>query len=325
MSKVQNWTDWSRDEKAALHILQAEEDHLLIPSIGPKGIPASVYALSRREAEEVYGDAFGPASCWAGVVAAGHGKSFPDWRRVMAETTAISWTDATFNPWWGCTRVSPGCERCYAETFDKRVGGDHWGPGKPRRVMSEHYWNEPLRWERKAAKSGMKLKVFCASMADVFDKEAPEGQRERLWTVIRSTPHLIWQLLTKRVEGYTELLPADLLDNPRIWKGFTGENQPWYDERWDAMRRLPGFTWLSYEPALGPLTLYKVLAKPCWVIFGGESGNNRRGCDPAWAERVMCECREYKIPFFVKQMSARTPAEGKLLIPEFLQIQEFPR
>jgi protein gp37 len=242
----------------------------------------------------------------------------------MGESTGISWTDATFNPWWGCTRVSPGCENCYAETFDKRMGGDHWGPGKPRRLMSEHYWNEPLRWNRKAEKSGRPLLVFCASMADVFDVEAPVGQRERLWKLIDSTPWLIWQLLTKRVTGYTDLLRSDLLDSPRVWKGFTAEDQRRYDERWDFMKHLPGMTWWSYEPALSEVTMFKIVKKPRWVVFGGESGPHRRGCEIGWAERTRAECAQYNIPFFMKQMSAKTPTEGKLLIPEFLRIQEFP-
>src|SRR5271167_714272 len=118
----------------------------------------------------------------------------------MGEKTAISWTDHTFNPWWGCTRVSPGCVNCYAETFDKRVFGAegvHWGPGKPRRTFGDKHWNEPLRWNKKAREAGVYRKVFCASMADIFDVEAPTGERERLWDLIRSTDCLIWQLLTK--------------------------------------------------------------------------------------------------------------------------------
>ena len=241
----------------------------------------------------------------------------------MGETTGISWTDHTFNPWWGCTRVSPGCVNCYAETFDKRVGGDHWGPGKPRRTFSDKHWNEPLHWDAKAKKDGIKRRVFCASMADVFDVEAPEGQRERLWELVRKTPNLIWQLLTKRVEGY-ENLPPDLLDNPNVWKGFTAEDQQRYDERWGQMKRWPGITWCSYEPAIGPLTMFKVWHKPNWMVCGGESGNGRRPFEETWAVSLLRECRDRDVAFFMKQFGARTPTEGKALIPEHLQIQEFP-
>src|ERR1035438_1812836 len=133
----------------------------------------------------------------------------------MGETTGISWTDATFNPWWGCTKVSPGCDHCYAETFDKRVFGvkAHWGKDAPRRLMSDHYWKDPIRWDKKAAKEGVKRKVFCASMADILDDDAPEGQRERLWDLIDQTPNLIWQLLTKRPQRYERYLPKDFKHN----------------------------------------------------------------------------------------------------------------
>lgn len=257
----------------------------------------------------------------------------------MGEITAISWTDHTFNPWWGCSRVSPGCDNCYAETFDKRVYpvelwgatedqpakivAAHWGNGSPRRTFGEKHWNEPLRWNRKAQEAGIMRRVFCASMADIFDEEAPEGQRERLWELIRKTDNLIWQLLTKRVQGYWNL-PIDLMASRRVWKGFTAEDQPHYDERWHDMQRWAGITWCSYEPAIGPLTTYKVWHKPSWIVFGGESGHSRRPCETSWAENLLRECREHNVAFFMKQMSARTPAEGKLLIPNHLDIQEFP-
>src|ERR1700690_3208874 len=108
----------------------------------------------------------------------------------MGKDTSISWTDSTFSPWWGCTKVSPGCDNCYAETFDKRWGTPHWGKGVPRRVFSDKHWAEPLKWNRLAGASGKPWRVFCASMADVMDDEAPEGQRERLWELIDQTPNL---------------------------------------------------------------------------------------------------------------------------------------
>lgn len=257
-----------------------------------------------------------------------HGGESADYARKefpMGEHTTISWTDHTFNPWHGCTRVSPGCTNCYAETFDKRVGGDHWGPGKPRRTFSDKHWAEPLKWDAKAKRDGVRRRVFCASMADIFDVEAPEGQRERLWELIRKTPNLIWQLLTKRVEGYQDYLPLDLRVEPRVWKGFTAEDQERYDQRWAKMMRfLPGLVWVSYEPALGPLTFAKDCIAPAWAVFGGESGHHYRPCKPEWAIRLLLECEERNIAFFMKQMSARTPAEGKALIPADLLIHEFP-
>jgi len=252
----------------------------------------------------------------------------------MGETTGISWTNHTFNPWWGCTKVSPGCDNCYAETFDKRVGGDHWGKGQPRRVMGDKYWAAPHNWNAKAKKAGVKELVFCASMADVMDDETPAGQRERLWELIDQTPNLIWQLLTKRPQRYQKYLPV-LFRHQNVWLGATGENQETYNLRWPVLAaagQIHGLlTFISYEPALGPLTLRPVkirgeLRWPDWVIFGGESGPGRRPMETTWCESILEQCAKngHTAPF-VKQFSAATPEAGKLLVPEFLRIHEFPK
>jgi protein gp37 len=194
--------------------------------------------------------------------------------------------------------------------------------------MSEHYWNEPLRWNRKAEKAGKLTKVFCASMADIMDVEAPAGQRERLWEVIDKTPYLIWQLLTKRPENFKRFLPA--FKHGNVWLGVTAEDQEYYNKRWPILalecdkRNLR--SWISYEPALGPLSMTDFPIWPTWIIFGGESGAHRRECQQAWLESLIAEIAEFQphCKLFVKQFSARTPNEGKLLIPDFLKIQEFP-
>lgn len=247
----------------------------------------------------------------------------------MGEVTGISWTDHTFNPWWGCTKISPGCDHCYAEAFDKRVGGAHWGKDKPRREFGDKHWNEPLKWNRDALKVfGRRARVFCASMADVMDDEAPAGARERLWTLIDETPNLIWQLLTKRPQRYMRYLPKEFR-HCNVHLGMTAENQEFFDVRVDYLIDAAVYTgtpdWISYEPAIGPLTLStRPNYNPDWIIFGGESGANRRPCERKWADDLLKECRERGTAFFVKQMSARTPAEGKALIPSDLMIQEFP-
>lgn len=253
----------------------------------------------------------------------------------MGEQTGISWTNHTFNGWHGCTRVSPGCENCYAETFSKRpihkqpdgsFGAlDIWGPGKPRKVFGDAHWNEPLKWDAKAAKDGVIRKMFCFSMADIFDVDAPEGQLERFWELCRRTPHLIKQLLTKRAEGYAERLPEDLMVDPLIWKGITAEDQEWYGKRAPLVARLPGVWWVSYEPALGPIRSFGFDPAPDWLVFGGESGNGFRPVGKEWAKEVKELCARRGTKFFMKQWSARTPAEGKLLIPDFLNVQQFPR
>lgn len=252
----------------------------------------------------------------------------------MSETTGISWTDSTFNPWWGCTKVSAGCDHCYAETFDKRTGGDHWGKGAERRVFADKHWNEPLKWNRDAV--GKTHRVFCASMADVMDDEAPAGQRERLWELIDSTPYLTWQLLTKRPHRFSRYLPYRFA-HKNVWLGCTAENQEMYDVRWPLLRQasleydLTSF--ISYEPAIGSVSMHdcadrhpewKANEFPGWLIFGGETGAGRREMQAQWAESIAKECLDNGTAFFMKQMSAVNPTKAKELIPIELLIHEFP-
>lgn len=247
--------------------------------------------------------------------------------------THISWTDNSFNPWIGCTAVSPGCDHCYAETLNHRWGNDNWGKGKPRRTTSDANWKQPLAWNKAAAKAGRIDKVFCASLADVMDDEAPEGVRERLWVLIDETPNLIWQLLTKRPSRYERYLPT-AFKHRNVWLGTSAENQHYYDVRWPIlaeMREATGLTtFVSYEPALGPLTIKRHVSSgrhpgvPDWIIMGGESGAKRRPMSTQWAEDLKKECEEHKVSFWMKQMSARTPEEGAALIPVELLVRQFP-
>lgn len=251
----------------------------------------------------------------------------------MGEKTNISWCDATFNPIWGCTKVSFGCDFCYAETFDHRMGGDHWGKGKPRRQFGDAHWNEPLVWDRKAESKGEKMRVFCGSMCDVMDDEWPDGVRERLWDLIDKTPNLIWQLLTKRPQRYGKYLPSEGFRHYNVWLGCTAETQEFFDIRFPSLGEwsaLCGYTtWISYEPALGPITMKNGFCherhRPDWIIFGGETGNNRRPMQLSWAESIKSECEEWGVKFFMKQMSARTPDEAKNLIPTHMLVQQFPK
>lgn len=256
----------------------------------------------------------------------------------MGATTKIAWTDHTFNPWIGCTKVSAGCDHCYAETLNHRWGNDNWGKGKPRRLTSNSNWREPLKWNKAAEAAGIKAKVFCASLADVMDDEAPEGARERLWGLIDITPNLIWQLLTKRPQRYTSYLPPDGFRHENVWLGTSAENQHFYDIRWGVLRIIAKefdcVSWISYEPALGPLSMIDspiahiddgYVKSPDWIICGGESGPGHRSMDQKWAENIQCECEGIGVKFFMKQMSAATPDKGKDLIPAHLLIREFPQ
>jgi protein gp37 len=169
----------------------------------------------------------------------------------MGEQTAIAWTDHTFNPWWGCTRVSPGCEHCYAETFAKRVGQDVWGKNADRRFFGDKHWAEPIKWNAKAAQSGRRERVFCASMADVFE-DRPElaEHRARLFDLIMfETPWLDWQLLTKRPQNVLDMVPPRWLDAhayygtngwpANCWIGTTVEDQERADERIPWLLSIP--------------------------------------------------------------------------------------
>lgn len=252
----------------------------------------------------------------------------------MGKGTGISWTDATFNAWWGCTKVSPGCDNCYAETLSNRWGRAHWGKGVPRRTFGDKHWHEPLEWNAEAGATGSIMRVFCGSMMDVMDDEAPEGQRERLWALINRTPNLMWQLLTKRPQRYTRYLPLGGFRHDNVILGATAENQELYNLRMPHLNRAADSrlrrikTFISYEPALGPLSMEgpfgEPVLPPTWMIFGGETGANRRPCELEWAEAIKRECDRLGLAFFMKQMSARTPNEAANLIPVHMLSHQFP-
>src|SRR5262249_54064076 len=144
----------------------------------------------------------------------------------MGDKTAIEWTDHTFNPWWGCVEVSPACDFCYARTWAQRRGHPVWGTDAPRRFFGEAHWGEPLRWNRRAAATGRRARVFCASMADVLEERHDpvgallEQARARLWATIEATPNLDWLLLTKRPAGDRPLVAPE--DFARVLGGTAG-------------------------------------------------------------------------------------------------------
>ena len=171
----------------------------------------------------------------------------------MAQNSKIEWTDHTFNPWIGCQKVSPGCDHCYAETMmDHRYHKVQWGPHGQRVRTSEANWRGPLKWAK--AEGDIRQRVFCASLADVFDKQAPQGARKDLFLLIHKTPQLDWMLLTKRPENIARMLPADWGNGwPNVWLGTTCEDQQHFDRRWPILRDVPAAVrFISYEPALGP-------------------------------------------------------------------------
>ena len=175
----------------------------------------------------------------------------------MGETN-IAWTNFTFNVAFGCEKVSPACDNCYAEIFDRRLGGDHWGHDKPRRVFDEKYWRQPLLWNRRAERDGVMRTVFCSSMADVFEDNAQiAAERQKLWPLIRATPNLFWLLLTKRAPMISRELPADWGDGyANVGLGVTVENQQYANLRLDYLARVKArMRFVSMEPLLGPVSL----------------------------------------------------------------------
>lgn len=265
----------------------------------------------------------------------------------MAEKTGITWTDSTANPWRGCVKVSPGCALCYAERGSRRnpkVLGI-WGSRGTRVLAAEAQWATWKRWNEEAYNSGKKHLVFLASLADVFedwDGQMTDSQgrrlwfapglsgmritlekvqmdgsdatpftlnhaRERLWDLIRRTPALTWQILTKRPENIARMMPSGAW--PNVWLGVSVENAE-YLWRADVLADVPQnvpIRFLSLEPLLGPLPmLSNVLGGIQWAIVGGESGGEARSLDVQWIRDIVRQCQEANVACFVKQLG-RSP------------------
>lgn len=228
----------------------------------------------------------------------------------MGKKTGISWCDHTFNPWWGCTKISAGCDNCYAATWSKRTGFDVFGADKPRRFFGDKHWNEPILWDAAAAAAGVRRRVFCGSMCDVFevDKSAEhqmDHTRDALWHLIDNTPNLDWLLLTKRPENFKRYTPShwcgfwcpdcdgkgETIESlqeaapcfecngssaplwPRnVWALTTVENQDMAPVRtWPLLVTPAPIRGLSIEPLLGPIWLPGLLDSQIhWIIIGCE-------------------------------------------------------
>lgn len=266
----------------------------------------------------------------------------------MGKDTAISWTRHTFNPWWGCAKVSPGCAHCYAESFAKRTGNAVWGEQAERRFFGDKHWNEPMKWNSDAAKAGERRRVFCASMADwLEDREDLTPHLMRLLVLIQSTPHLDWLLLSKRPENFAKRI-QEIADGwqsscemavwwtrgvapENVWLGTTVENQEMADKRIPELLKIPAkVRFLSCEPLLGPVDLRTVVdwwnsdEKIHWVIAGGESGPGFREFNPEWARSLRDQCKSAHVAFHMKQMGGLKPTMMPP-IPEDLMIREWPQ
>ncbi len=251
----------------------------------------------------------------------------------MGENSAIEWCDHTFNPWTGCTKVSPGCDNCYAERHSKwypRTFGS-WAPGAPRKRTGENTWKQPLAWNRKAERAGKRARVFCASAADVFDNQAPANWRLDLWALIHSTPYLDWLLLTKRPQNMATMLPQPATLGfphwgrgwPNVWLGTTAENQAEAERRIPHLVAVPAAVrFLSCEPLLGPVDALRWMPKLDWIIAGGESGPGARPLHPDWLRSLRDQCARHGAAFFFKQWGEWFPGaleatgEGLVAMPD---------
>ena len=239
----------------------------------------------------------------------------------MSKDSRSEWTHHTFNPWWGCTKVSPGCKNCYAETWARRLGQDVWGPKTHRRELTSSYWKQPAAWNAEAARTGVRARVFCASMADVFeDRRDVDARREQLWRVIAETPNLDWLLLTKRPQNVRRLVPWVETWPENVWLGATAENQRCLEKRvphlLDSGARV---RFLSCEPLLGPIDLSAWIAgaqrgdhPPIdWVIGGGESGHHARPMNPGWLTALRDQCVGGGVRFHFKQWGNWRPVSPR--------------
>lgn len=275
----------------------------------------------------------------------------------MADQTGIEWADSTFNPWMGCTKVSPACDHCYAERDTARFGRVGWGPGAPRVRTAPANWRKPLQWNsqlfyecvdcgerwagtgtdmachacRSPCIQSARRRVFCASLADVFDNEVDPQWRADLFDLILRTPNLDWLLLTKRIGNAANMLPVPFdfaRMYPNVWLGATICNQT------EADRDIPkllateaAVRFLSIEPMLGPIDLTRIApaifaakanaltgkwkwdggptrvetATIDWVICGGESGPKARPMHPEWVRSLRDQCAAAGVPFLFKQ------------------------
>ena len=215
----------------------------------------------------------------------------------MSDGSTIEWTEATWNPVTGCTKVSPGCAHCYAETFAERFRGV---PGHPY----ENGFDLQLRPERLALPANWKRprRIFVNSMSDLFHEGVPDEYIERTFDAMREADWHQFQLLTKRPDRAAALAQRLGPWPAHVWMGTSVENQRW-TTRIDDLRRVPAeVRFLSCEPLLGPLELN--LDGIQWVIVGGESGPRSRPMKPEWADGVRRQCEAADVPFFFKQWGA---------------------
>lgn len=247
----------------------------------------------------------------------------------MTANTKIEWADHTFNPWTGCQAISPGCANCYAESWAKRAGRDF----AQRRRTTDDNWRQPRKWNTLCEHQGIRQRVFCASLADVFDNDVDPEWRQALFELIKQTPNLDWLILTKRI-GNAAAMIADAIKYldigydpeytiwpwPNVWLGATVVNQEEADRDIPKLLATPAaLRFVSIEPMLGPISFTPIGARPRtavhlnwldqidWVIAGGESGPRARPAHPDWFCSLRDQCAQMNVPFLFKQWGQWAP------------------
>jgi protein gp37 len=231
------------------------------------------------------------------------------------EYSSIAWTDHTFNGWIGCTKDSPGCLNCYAEAQqDTWLHNVEWGPHGTRKRTGPDTWAKPVEWNLDAQRKGVRLKVFSASLSDIFEDRAELASwRDEVHALIADTPHLDWQLLTKRPEIAAEYYRTHPIPT-NVWLGASVEDRARAAQRIPVLLQIPATVrFLSIEPLLEDLGDID-LSGVDWVIVGGESGRKFRTMQAEWVRQIRDKCEELKIPFFFKQWSGlRAGCNGHML------------
>lgn len=282
----------------------------------------------------------------------------------MGQETGISWTDHTANFWWGCVKVSPGCQHCYADTLAKRYGKSIWGPAKTTdRELKKGVWSELPKWDKAAKESGQRRRVFVMSMGDFFEDhpQVVEWRRDALH-LISQLRNLDFQVLTKRPENVIRMIEAGtgrnadawFADCDHVWIGTSVENQEQADKRIPELLKIPArVRFLSMEPLLGQVDISWASTTPgvhhwpngrnrfgfwgsgyhsarldvCgihWVIVGGESGHGRRAMQVSWAQSLHDQCKQAGVAFFMKQDSHTKSGQQGRLPDELWNCNEFP-
>jgi protein gp37 len=253
----------------------------------------------------------------------------------MGQNSKIEWCTHTANLWWGCTKVTAGCDHCYAETLSNRYSKTNvWGNDAPRRII-ESVWEALDKYQNAAKKAGEMHRVFVGSMMDIFEKPMPIVHNDGLLNRSFDTGHvrqalfeaidrgkynnLMFLFLTKRPSNILKMIPKNWIHTPRknVMYGTSPCDQKTYDSLMFGFRKVEGKKFLSIEPLLGPIKL-NVNPAVDWVIVGGESGPGKRPMDLAWARSIRDQCLSAGVPFFMKQI------DKVQTIPDDLMIRQFP-